>query len=166
MSTSGNTSGGTKGEQLARQFEQLNGEVIAFVEGCDAAAWKATCADDERTVGEVAAHISNAYRPVSDWVRTVASGQPVNITMDDIHKYNAQAAAADAERTQPDVAQALRRNGALAAEMIRGLSDDQLAQTAYFGPAGAPIAAETVATNVLLGHPRGHLEALRKSKGS
>jgi hypothetical protein len=163
MSTSGGTSN-AKGEELARQFEQINAEVIAFVEGCDEAAWKATCADDERSVGAVSAHIANAYRPVVGWVNALAAGQPVSITMDDIHGYNAQAAAADTARSQSDVADALRRNGAIAAGAIRQLSDVQLAQTAHFGPAGAPLSAETVATYTLLGHPRSHLKNMRGSR--
>ncbi len=162
MSASGDTTN-AKGEELARKFEQINDEVIAFVEGCDDATWKATCAEDERTVGEVAAHIANAYRAAGEWVRTLVSGQPLNITMDDIHTFNAQAAKADSRRSQSEVAATLRRNGALAAESVRGLSDDQLAQSAYFGPAGAPLSAETVASYVLLGHSRGHLKTMRKT---
>jgi hypothetical protein len=171
MSASGDTSGGTSGnassaraEELARQFEQVNDEVIAFVEACDDAAWKATCADDERTVGAVAQHIADGHRGVTQWVSTLAAGQPVTVTMDQIHSANAQAAAIYGGRSQSEVADSLRRRGAAAAARVRGLSDEDLARSAPFGPGGGmPLSAEMIIVRAMLGHPRGHLESMRKS---
>ena len=155
-----------KAEQLAQQFEQLNGEVIAFVESCDDAVWNAPCPGDGRPVAAVAAHVAGAYRAVVEWVRSVAAGQPVTITMDDIHASNARAATKDAGRSREDVAQALRSNGELLAGTIRGLDDESLAHSAPFGPAGGtPLTAEPVATYVLLRHPRVHLDDMRKAAG-
>jgi uncharacterized damage-inducible protein DinB len=161
MSTSGGTPS-ARAEELARQFEQLNDEVIAFVESCDAATWKGTCPGEERSVGAVAAHVADGHRAISGWLRAIAVGQPVNVTMDEIHAGNARAAAAAAGRSQADVAEALRRNGAIAAETVRGLSDDDLAHVTQFAVAG-PMSAEAMITRVLLRHPRGHLESMRTS---
>ncbi len=38
----------TTAQALANQFEMLNGELIAAVEGCSEAQWQATCASDGR----------------------------------------------------------------------------------------------------------------------
>ncbi len=153
-----------KAEALAQKFEQLNGEVIAFVDGCDDATWNAVCPDDERPVAAVASHVAGAYPVVAAWMRSVASGQPVTLTMDDIHASNARAATKDANRSRADVAQALRQNGALAASTVRDLDDESLARGAAFGPAGGTeLTAEAVATYVLLRHPRVHLDTMRKA---
>jgi hypothetical protein len=160
---SGNPSS-ARAEQLAREFEQINAEVIAFVEACDDATWKAQCADDERSVGAVAQHIADGHRGVTQWVSTLAAGQPVTVTMDQIHDANAQAAATHGQRSQSEVVESLRRRGAAAAALVRGLSDDDLARSAPFGPAGGiPLSAEMIIVRAMLGHPRGHLETMRKS---
>ncbi len=153
-----------RAEELARQFEQLNDEVIAFVESCDEGTWKAQCAGEERCVGAVAQHVADAHRAGSRWVRATVAGQPITVTVDDIHTSNAQAAAASANRSQSEVADALRRHGATAASTVRGLSDEDLARSAPFGPAGgSPASAEAIIVGVLLRHPRGHLDSMRKS---
>jgi uncharacterized damage-inducible protein DinB len=156
-----------RAEELARQFEQLNDEVITFVEACDKGAWKAQCAEDERSIGAVAQHVADGYRAGSRWVRTIAAGQPITITMDDIHTANAQAAAAIANRSQSEVADALRQSGAKAASTIRELNDEDLARSAPFGPAGgSPASAEAIITGVMLRHPRAHLDSMRKGAAS
>lgn len=153
-----------RAEEIAHQFEQLNDEVIAFVEGCDEGTWQTTCPGEERPIAAVAAHVAGAYPVVAAWMRSVASGQPVAVTMNDIHAANAHAAAKDAARSRADVAQALRRNGELAAGIVRGLDDESLARSAPFGPAGGtPLTAATVAEYVLLRHPREHLATMRKA---
>ncbi len=161
------TASSARAEELARQFEQLNDEVIAFVEACDEGAWKAQCADDERCVGAVAQHVADAHRAGSRWVRTIVAGQPITVTMDDIHTSNAQAAAASANQSQSEVADALRQSGAKAASTVRGLSDEDLARSASFGPAGgSPASAEAIIVGVMLRHPRGHLDNMRKGAAS
>jgi len=155
-------SNSAKAEALAQQFEQLNDEVIAFVEGCDDATWHATCPDDGRPVAAVASHIVDGTRAVTEWIRLVSSGQPVTTTMDDIHASNAHNAPKGAQRSQAEVSQALRESGAAAASMVRSLDDESLRHSAPFGPAGgATLTAETVATRVLPAHPRSHLATMR-----
>ncbi len=162
MGTSGSAPS-ARAEELAGQFEQLNGEVIAFVESCDDATWTGSCADDGRSVGAVAHHVAGAHRAVGQWVSMIAAGQPVNVTMDEIHASNARAAAADAHKSRQEVVDALRRHGATAAASVRALDDDGLARSAAFGPAGGTlVSAETVIVSAMLGHPRGHLESMRK----
>ena len=156
-----------RAEELARQFEQLNDEVVAFVEACDDGAWRAQCADDERSVGVVAQHVADGHRAASRWVRTIVAGQPIAVTMDDIHAANAQAAAASVNRSRGEVAGALRQHGAAAASTLRGLSDEDLARSAPFGPAGgSPVSAETIITGIMLRHPRAHLDTMRKGAAS
>ena len=153
-----------RAEEIAQQFEQINDEVIAFVESCDEVTWQATCPGEERPIAAVAAHVAGAYPVVAEWMRSVASGQPVIFTMDEIHASNARAAAKDASRSRADVAQALRRNGEIAANAVRGLDDESLMHSAAVGPAGGTaLHAETVATYVLLRHPREHLASMRKA---
>src|SRR5579862_9491209 len=143
---------------LADRFEQINGEVIAFAEGCDDATWQTEVPDEQRTVGVVIHHVVGAYPVVIGWVTSLAAGQPVETTMAQIDHLNAR----HKERfPQPDRAETIalaRRNGATAAQFIRSLDDEQLDRKAPFGPGGGrPMNAAQVAEYVFIGHPTHHL---------
>jgi hypothetical protein len=155
-----------RAEALARRFEQINGEVIAFVERCDDAAWQTEVLEEQRTVAVVAHHVASAYPAVTGWITSLAAGQPVAITMERIHELNARHKAHFAHPTQAEVLDLLRDGGAAAAQAVRALDDQQLDTRAAFGPAGnRPLSAAQVAEYVLITHPTGHLTAMRQALG-
>jgi DinB superfamily len=150
-----------KSDELARKFEQANNAVIGAVEGMDDAAWQASCKDDPRSAGVVAHHVASSHQPVAGVAQAIATGQPLPpITGEMIDQGNAQHAQQFAGVGKAETLDLLRSGGKAAAETIRGLSDEQLANTAHFAPAGGVVSAEQIIEMVLIGHPQGHLQSI------
>lgn len=155
-----------RAQALAERFEQINGEMIAFAEGCDEATWQTLVPEEQRTVGVVIHHVVSAYPVVGGWITSLAAGQPVAITREQIDHLNDRHKERFAHPDRGEVVTLLRSNGAAASEFIRSLDDAQLDGKAPFGPAGGrPLSAARVAEEVYIGHPSGHLAGLRKALG-
>lgn len=149
-----------RAEALASQFEQANQEMIAEVERSTDAQWKATSANDERAVGVVANHVAGSYKSIGEWVRVVAEGGAAPpITMDMINEANARHAVAKANCTKEETLDSLRRNGAAAAALVRGFSDEQLDRGTNFN--GRTMTAQQMIENILIAHIRNHLQSMR-----
>ena len=152
---------GAQGEALAQQLEAVNNELIGTVEGLSDAQWRATCAPEGWPVGVTAHHLASSHEPVAGLVLAIATGQQLPpLTMAMIDQGNAQHAQQFANVGKPETVDLLRSAGAKAAGMVRGLSDEQLQQSApVLG--GPPQTAQQVAENILIGHPRQHLASIR-----
>lgn len=150
---------------LAQRFEQTNDEFIAAVERLDDAQWSMMVATDNCTVAALAAHVAGGHVAIAGWVRAVADGEPMPpVTRDMIDDFNHEAARKNAAIERATVLDRLRRHGANAAAMVRGLNDEQLERSqsvALFG--GANLTVEALIENVLIGHPRAHLASLREA---
>src|SRR5437899_2358350 len=83
---------GAKAEALAKQFESKAQEATAALEKLSDADWKKVTEEEEKwTVGVTAHHMAGAHEPISNIVRTIASGQSMpNFTMDMLHAANAK----------------------------------------------------------------------------
>lgn len=150
-------------EELVKRFEQTNEEVIATVQRCSDEQWRAICPDVEWSVGVTAHHIGTAYVPIAELVRALATDEPVPpITSEMLDARNAEHAHQFADCSKEDTVELLRRRGRVAAQVLRGLSDAQLDQTAELPLLGGrrASAAEVVELG-LIGHPIGHLENIR-----
>jgi hypothetical protein len=154
-----------RGQALAERFEKVNGDVMAFVEGCDDVAWQTMVPEEERTVGVVAHHVASAYSAVNGWITSLAADQPVEITMEQIHQLNERHKARFAHPERTQVTELLRRDGAALAQTVRELDDQELDAKAHFGPANRPLRAAQVAEYVLISHPTDHLANMRKALG-
>src|SRR5262249_9059140 len=123
------------------------------------AAWSAPCPNDGRSIGVVAHHVASSYPTISGLVAAVATGQPLPpITEEMIHQGNAAHAQQVAACTQAETVALLRGNAQAASALVRGLSDEQLANTAPLF--GQQVSARQIAENILVGHPKGHLAAM------
>src|SRR5579859_2370157 len=112
---------------LAHHFEQANAEAVATVDGCPEEQWKTHHAGENRTVNVLAHHIAVGHQIVAEWVQGMATGQRLpTLTMDSFTEPNAQHAQQYAQVTKPEVIAALQQQGAAAARMVRGLTDEQL----------------------------------------
>jgi hypothetical protein len=153
---------GERAEKLAEQVEQVTEQVIAAAQRCTDAQWRGPCADDGRTVGVVVDHVAGAYPVVGGWVRSIATGQALpQITQEMIDQSNAEHARRHPDPGRQETIERLRRHGAEAAGLVRGLDDDQLDRTGempVFG--GQALSAEQVVRSVLIGHPSGHLKSI------
>lgn len=154
-----------RGEELARQLEQANAELLAAIEGCADEHWGKQAESDGRSVCVVAHHTAGSLVIVADWVRAVAAGQPIAVGLDAIEDANRTHAEKYGAVSPEDVAGLARRNGERAAAILRGLADDELerrAPIAFLG--GQELSAAELAERVLIGHVRGHTRDISGGK--
>jgi hypothetical protein len=150
-------------EELAKRFEQTNEQVIAAVQSCSDEQWRNTCSGEQWSVGVTAHHIGTAYGPIAGLVRALATGQPVPpLTAEMLDAGNAEHARQFASCTKEETVELLRRGGQEAADILRGLSDEQLDNGAELPLLGGRwMSAAEIAELGLIGHPRGHLESIQ-----
>lgn len=158
--------GQTRGEQLAAELESANAELMGVVRQMTPEQWRLRAAnapgwdqgeDEARTVGQVALHTAEHHLVQRDIVRGVAEGTlsgPVAPPAP-----SGTAAEPDRER----VLALLAANAAAGAEMLRCLSDAQLASRMTFR--GWTMSAEELAEQVQIGHVRWHLASIRATLG-
>ena len=114
-------------QALGHQFEQANADTIRVVEDCPAERWQAHHPGENRTVNVLAHHIAVGHQIIAEWVQGMATGQQLPaLTMDSFTEPNAQHARQYAQVTKPEVIAALQQQGAAAAGVVRGLSEEQL----------------------------------------
>jgi uncharacterized damage-inducible protein DinB len=154
---------GERAETLAQRFEQANNDLIAAVDGLSDSQWQALNKDAGWSVGVTAHHVAVSHPAVAGLVQAIGSGQPLPpITLDMLNQGNAQHARESAGCTKQETLDLLRANGAAAAAVVRGLSDDQLDRTGTMPAFGdAPISAQQVIERILIGHPGMHLPGIR-----
>jgi hypothetical protein len=152
---------------LADRFEQANRELIAVIECCSEAQWRAHCADEGWAVGVAAHHLAEDHVMLAGLAQAVATGQPVPaLTWEMINEFNAQHAQQHADCTREETVELLRRNGVEAASIVRGLSDAQLERSAVLPwEGGPPWSARRVIEEKLIGHFDEHLASIRAAVG-
>lgn len=154
-----------RAEALAVEFEQANAEVIAFVESCSDRIWTAICPGEGWSVATTGHHIGTGHTGIAGFAAAIGAGGPLPpITMDMINEGNAQHAREFAMVDRETVIEKLRTDGAQAAAIVRGLSDDQLDRSGSFF--GNTMTAEQVISGILIGHPREHLNNMRAAADS
>jgi hypothetical protein len=148
---------------LAKRFEQTNDEVIAVVQRCSDEQWRTSCSGEQWSVGVTAHHIAISHVPITELVRAVATGQPVPpLTADMLDAGNAEHARQFAGCTKEETLALLRRGGREAADLLRGLRDEQLDHGAELPLLeGRRLSAAEIVELVLIGHPMGHLGSIR-----
>lgn len=157
---------GDRARALAERFEQANRELIAAIEECSEARWRTRCLAEDWSVGVTAHHVAEHYPLIVFCVRALAGGQPLPaLSRAKIDQLNAHHARLQADCGREETAALLRRNGAAAASLTRGLADEQLDRSAavpFLG--GAVLTAEQVIEQVLIGHIHNHLRSIRAAE--
>jgi uncharacterized damage-inducible protein DinB len=149
-------------QALAERFEQANDEVIGVVEGCPNEQWLAHHAREGRSVNVLAHHIAVSHRTIAEWAQSIAAGEPVPaLTMDSFTEPNAQHARQYANVTKHEVITELRHQGAAAASVVRGLSDEQLERAGEL--LGSQWRVRGVIEGILIGHVPNHLGSIREA---
>ena len=151
---------------LAERFERANEGLIATVEGCDEAGWRAACPDTGWTTAIQADHLAAGEASIAEALGKMARGEAVRpLPIATIEQANEQRAAQVANTTRDEVVALLRRNGAAAAQVYRGLDDEQLGRSGQFV---AELPARTVAEWVeflAIGELERHGGAIRQALG-
>lgn len=151
-----------RAEDLARRFEEANAQLIATIEGCPDDRWFVQCEDGGRTVAIVAHHVASGHVPIAEWVQSLAAGQPVSVAPDMIHRANDAHALRFANVSRDDTVDLLRTTGQQAADIVRGLTDEQLERSAPVAILGGnEVRAIDLAERILIGHINAHVADIR-----
>jgi uncharacterized damage-inducible protein DinB len=90
----------TRAEDLARQFETANNELITVVERLSEDQWNARCPGQDWTVAQAACHLAEDHAVLTGFIGLVAGGQPLPyFEADDVHQINNEQVARNAECT-------------------------------------------------------------------
>lgn len=155
---------GEQSTALANAFTRVNEAVIEATEALTAEQWALRCAGEGWTAGVVLNHIAATYMTDAAVVAGIALGSVVKpMTIEQLNAIADQAASLAANVDQASVLDALRRNGAAAAEMLRRMDDDALDRTAIVFAGQQPVSARTVAERYLIRHPTGHLASVQRT---
>jgi hypothetical protein len=158
---------GAKGEMLAKQFEAKAQEATAMMEKLSEADWKKVTAAEKWSVGVTAHHVAGAHEPITNIIKTIASGQSMpHFTMTMLDEANAKHAQEHAACTKAETIALHKKGAAAAVAAVRGLSDDQLAKSGTV-LAGAPaMSAEQIVSNILINHVKEHFDSIQKTVGA
>ena len=119
-----------RAQALAEQFERANTELIAAISACGDERWGARCADTGWTAAVQADHLGAGQAFIADRIGRLARGEADDpLPMAVIEQANEARAAQRSGVSREEAAAQLRENGAAMAQLIRGLSDEQLART-------------------------------------
>jgi hypothetical protein len=156
-----------RASELAERLEQGAQSLAALAETLSPAEWHMRLPGDTRKIGTVVHHVASVYPIEIQLALIVASGSPVaGVTMDDVHKMNAQHAEEWEQVTQEVALHLLRRNSADAAQAIRGLSEAQLAKAAAVSLYDdAPVTCQFVLEDHAVRHSYHHFAAIRRALG-
>ena len=157
---------GAKSQALAEQFEAKVREAVATLEKLTDADWKKVTEAEQWPVGVTAHHFAGALEPIAHMLRGVVAGQaPGNLTRAMIDEGNAKHAMDYAHCTKAETIELLRKSAAVAAGVVRGLSDDQLAKSGTVLMDAPPLTAEQLINAALLAHIDEHFGSIRKTVG-
>jgi uncharacterized damage-inducible protein DinB len=157
----------SRAAQLTASFERANDALIDAIEGCSEQQLRAECAGEGWPVVVTAHHVALAYPAIAGLVQAIATGQPLPpLTAQQLDAINAKHAEECADVSREETVAVLRREGAAAAEIVRGLDNAQLDRTAAIVLVGGETwsAADTI-ERVLIGHALDHGQSIRASLG-
>lgn len=148
--------------RLAEEFEEVNGEVIAFAEQCSAEEWCRITDAEQWQVGVVCRHIARSLEVYPTIISRLVSGEatPAHYNWADIHRSNADQAREWANGGKEEAIKLLQIHSAELAQTIRPLTDAQLDRSSV-----SPLTGEELTTaqfiEGMIKHARIHLESAR-----
>jgi hypothetical protein len=155
-----------RAEALAKQFESKAAELAAVIEKLSDADWKKVTAAEKWSVGVTAHHVAGAHEPISNIVKTVASGQSLpNFTMDMLNASNAQHAKDFANCTKAETLDLHRRGVTKASAVVRGLSDAELDKTGTVLAGMPAMSAQQAIEAILVNHIQEHMGSIQATVG-
>ena len=159
---------GRRAESLAARIEAGAAGLAAFCERLSEAEWVTpTSPTDGRTVGQIVNHVALVYPIEIDLARSIAGGKAVtDVTWQVVAELNANHAREHSKVTKAAALDLLRQNSRLAAEAVRGFSDEELDRAAPFSLSfNAPVTAQFVVEDHAVRHSWHHLWRIRTALG-
>ena len=148
----------TLAQSLADDLEKLNQELRDFLNNCPDDQWRNLMPDENWPVNVSMNHIMTGHFAVVGIIKRKLRGQSMPTLTNEFVENANQANADNAkEVSRADVLALLDKYGASSADYIRTLSDDDLSQTIYFGPANRDLEIGQIIKLSLLRSARDHL---------
>ena len=155
-----------RANDLAKQLETLNNEVIAFVDSCSEEDWHKVCSWEDWTVGVTARHVGSGHYRAIGLAKMIIKGDKLpDITAEQINEGGNQHARKHADCTKDEVLKVLQKNGTDTADFIAGLSDDELDRTGHLAVAGGEITTQQLIEYVVLKDSSKHLANMKTAIG-
>lgn len=155
-----------RAQELVQRFEAANDAMIHYIEACSEEELNKITSGEGWSVRVAAHHIAASHEPVAGLAHLLATGGELPpLTMEIINQGNAQHAVDHANVSKATVTDDLRQNGAKAAAMVAGLSDEQLDRSAHLGTFSATMSAQQVIENILISHVTYHLDSIKATVG-
>lgn len=157
----------TRTHEIGQQFEDLNDEVAAIIEGCSDQEWQAVSVGEGWTIAAVAHHIAIVQQAFVGMVEHFSRGRTYSpdFTMDDIHRKNAEHAQEYAQADRQECLDILASSRATMRNLIEGFDDSDLDRVAgTFG--GNALSIGQVLEHVVVGHVREHLGSMNATLAS
>jgi len=158
------TSTTRSGATRAQEMIDANAEFVAFIATCTDEEWDRVCAAESWPVGVVAHHIAWGHEVSVGWIRTIRSGKDVPGSTETHNAGNAAKAAEMAGVSRDEVIRIAHRNLNELTALLRSLTDEDLSQSATFGPGGGmKMSLDQLAG--ARGHLDRHLGSIRAAVG-
>jgi hypothetical protein len=156
---------GAKGEALAREFESKVREALATLGRLSDADWRKITEAEKWPVGVTAHHIAGVLEPISLMVKRLLAGQSGDVTARMVDEMNAQHAKDRAHCTRAETLALLQQGASVAAAVVRGLSDEELARSGTVMTDVPPMTVEQLVTGGLIAHVDEHFGSIRRTVG-
>lgn len=156
--------GGQK-DRLAHRFEATIRDALATLESLSEADWTKVTEAERWSVGVTAHHFASAVEPISQMIQALVAGQPTTLTSATIDEMNARHAKEYAHCTKTETIALLKKGAAMAAAVVRALSDEELATTGTVLTDAPPMTAEQLITGGLITHAEEHFGSIRRTVG-
>ena len=154
-----------RAEDLAQRIEQGAQSLASFAESLSDQEWKTVIPADGRPVGVVVHHVANMYGVEIDLAKKIAEGEGVRgVTWSAVAELNAKHAGEKATVGKKEAVDLLRRNAKIAADAVRGFSDEELDRAAPVSlNSDAPLTTQFFIEDHALRHSFHHLAKIRSA---
>ena len=152
--------------ELADAFEAVHIQVVRAVTQASPEQWTTTMPDEQWPTGFGFYHLAEGYELIRGWIEKGATGQgPIVLDPAANDARNALSLAAHRQTARAEVLALLTERGRRLAELVRGLTDEQLTKGALTVPDGTTRAVDQVAAGPMLGHVRTHMASIKAATG-
>jgi len=153
----------TRGEALAGRIIECADGLAAYAQGLTDQQWQTVVKPDRRTVGVIVHHVASVYPIEIELATQIANGNAIaGVTWDVVAEMNAQHAKENGGATKQETLELLRRNSRVAADAVRGLTDEQLDRAVTVSLYGdAPLTTQFMIEDHAVRHSHHHLAKIK-----
>lgn len=152
----------SKAQQLAEQLDQFNETLIQFIQSVPETHWRQPCKGEQWSIGVVARHIGAGHYSSIGLAKMIIAGKPLpDLSEAQFTRMANDHAAKHADCTSEEVLSILAAKGREMVDYVAGLSDADLAASAYIEEFGGEITVKQILKAINLKSAGKHLESMR-----